>query len=90
MINATSNKNILKLIKYGPITVVVLFSAVMIMLLIKENKAALERDIVRLSNNAISQQRLLLKNQIDALSSHTSFEKIPQQSNFKMTYESAY
>ena len=75
MINATSNKNILKLIKYGPITVVVLFSAVMIMLLIKENKAALERDIVRLSNNAISQQRLLLKNQIDALSSHTSFEK---------------
>ena len=75
MINASSNKNILKLIKYGPITVVVLFSAVMIMLLIKENKAALERDIVRLSNNAISQQRLLLKNQIDALSSHTSFEK---------------
>ncbi len=75
MINATSNRNILKLIKYGPITVVVLFSAVMIMLLIKENKAALERDIVRLSNNAISQQRLLLKNQIDALSNHTSFEK---------------
>ncbi|MGB0832978.1 MAG: bifunctional diguanylate cyclase/phosphodiesterase [Psychrobium sp.] len=75
MINARSNKNILKLIKYGPITVVLCFSAVMSTLLIKENKASLEREISTLSHNAISQQRLVLKNQIDALSSHISFEK---------------
>lgn len=75
MINNTSDKNILKLIKYAPVTVTLCFSAVMIFLLVQENQLTLERDIKALSQDSISQQRMLLKNQIDALSTQVSYEK---------------
>ena len=75
MIDKTSESTLLKLIKFGPVTVMLCFAILMGMLVINENKTALQRNIKALSNNYIAQQRLALKSKIDALSAQVSYEK---------------
>lgn len=75
MINNTSDKNILRLIKYAPVVMVLCFALIMSILLFKENKSGLEREQKALSTDFIAQQRYLLKSQVDGLSRQISYEK---------------
>ena len=75
MINKTSDKNIINVIKYSPIVMMLCFAFVMGILIYQENKSALERDIKGLSSDFIAEQKLLLKNNVDTLSKRITYEK---------------
>lgn len=75
MINKTSDKNIINVIKYSPIVMMLCFAFVMGVFIFQENKSALERDIKGLSSALILEQRALLKDRIDELSRQVSYEK---------------